>query len=103
MTLLYKKIRILRKTNKTLVKRRRTKKIRVRTKDILTVEDVHSLIKQKEIVRSQLSKRSVKENIVQIRSSSLRRCKRCNKTNHNVRICQEIKETSKKDNDIENN
>ena len=103
MTLLYEKVRILRKTNKVLIKRRRTKKTRVRAGDTLIVENVHNLIKQKEIVRSQLSKRSVKEDIVQIRSSGLRRCERCDKTNHNVRTCQEVEETSKKDNDIENN
>ena len=51
MTLLYEKIRILYKTNQILIKRQRTKKTRVRAEDILTVEDVHSLIKQKEIVR----------------------------------------------------
>ena len=51
MTLLYKKIRTFRKINQTLVKRRRTKKTRIRTRGVLTVKDVHSLIKQKEIVR----------------------------------------------------
>ena len=64
MTLLHKKIRILRKTNKILIKRRRTKKTYVRVGDTLTVEDVHSLIKQKEIVRSQLSKRSMEESVM---------------------------------------
>ena len=103
ITLLHKKVRILRKTNKILVKRRRIKKIRIRVGDVLIVEDIYSLIKQKEIVRLQLSKRSVKENIVQIRSSSLRRYKKCNKTNYNVRTCQEIEETSEENNDIENN
>ena len=44
MTLLHKKIRILRKTNKILTKRRRVKKTRIRTKDILTVENIHNLI-----------------------------------------------------------
>ena len=87
MTLLHEKVRILRKTNKTLTKRRRTKKTHVRVEGALTVEDVHSLIKQKEIVRSQLSERSMKENIVQIRSSGLRRYEKCYKTNHNVRTC----------------
>ena len=52
MTLLHKKIRILRKINKVLIKRRRTKKIRIRVRDVLIIENVHSLIKQKEIVRS---------------------------------------------------
>ena len=51
MTLLHEKVRTLCKTNQILVKRRRTKKIRIRVKDVLTVEDVHNLIKQKEIVR----------------------------------------------------
>ena len=50
MTLLYKEVRTFRKINKTLIKRWRTKKIRIRTGGVLTVEDVHSLIKQKEIV-----------------------------------------------------
>ena len=45
MTLLHEKIRILRKINEVLVKRRRTKKIYVRIGDVLTVENVHSLIK----------------------------------------------------------
>ena len=94
---------MFRKINETLIKRRKTKKIRIRTRDVLTVENIHSLIKQKEIVRLQLSKRSIKEDIVQVRSSGLRRYKRCDKTNHNVRTCQEIEETSEKDNDIENN
>ena len=103
MTLLHKKIRTFRKINKILTKHQRVKKIRIRVKDVLTIKDVHNLIKQKEIVRSQLNRRSIKEDIVQIRSSGLRRCKRYDKTNYNVRTCQEIKETSEKDNDIENN
>ena len=45
----------------------------------------------------------MKEDIVQIKSSGLRRYEKCNKTNYNVRTCQEIKETFEKDNDIENN
>ena len=45
MTLLHEKIRILRKVNKTLIKRRRIKKIRIRTGDVLTIENVHSLVK----------------------------------------------------------
>ena len=44
MTLLYKKVRILYKTNQALIKRRRIKKIRIRTGDVLIVENVHSLI-----------------------------------------------------------
>ena len=45
MTLLYKKIYILRKTNKILIKRRRTKKIRIRVRNVFTIENVHNLIK----------------------------------------------------------
>ena len=51
MTLLYKKIRILRKTNQILTKRRKTKKTRIRAGDVLIIKDIHSLIKQKKIVR----------------------------------------------------
>ena len=42
---------MFRKINQALIKRRRTKKTRIRTRDVLIVEDVYSLIKQKEIVR----------------------------------------------------
>ena len=103
MILLHKKVRTFYKTNQTLIKYRRTKKTRIRAGDILIIEDVHSLIKQKEIIRQQLSERSVKGDIVQIRTSGLRHCRRCDKTNHNVRICQEVEETSEKDSDIEDN
>ena len=51
MTLLHKKVRTFRKINETLVKRRKVKKIRIRVRGVLTIEDVYSLIKQKEIVR----------------------------------------------------
>ena len=45
----------------------------------------------------------MKGDVVQIRSLDIRRCKRCNKTNHNVRTGQEIEETSEEDSDIEGN
>ena len=45
MTLLHKKVYILRKINKILTKRRRIKKIRIRTRNILIIENVHNLIK----------------------------------------------------------
>ena len=51
MTLLHEEVRILRKINEVLIKRQRTKKTRVRVRDALIVEDIYSLIKQKEIVR----------------------------------------------------
>ena len=64
MTLLHKKIRILRKTNQVLIKRRRIKKTYIRIRDVFIVKNLYSLIEQKEIVRQQLNKRSVKEDIV---------------------------------------
>ena len=103
MTLLHKKVCTFHKVNQVLIKRRRVKKIRIQTGGVLTVEDVHSLIKQKEIVRQQLNRRSMEENIVQTRLSDLRHCERCDKTNHNVRTCYEIEETSEKDSNIESN
>ena len=45
MTLLYKKIRILRKINQVLTKRRRIKKIHIRIRDVLIIKNVHNLIK----------------------------------------------------------
>ena len=102
MTLLHEEVRTLYKTNQALTKRRRTKKTRVRAGGVLTVENVHNLIEQKEIVRQQLSGRSVKGTITQTRSSGLRHCGRCGKTNHNVRTCPEVEDTSEKDSDIGN-
>ena len=103
MTLLHKKIRILYKTNQTLVKRRKTNKTYIRIRNVLTIKDVYNSTIQKEIIKQQLSKRLIKENIVQTRSSSLRCYERCDKTNYNVRTCQKVKETSKKDNNIKDN
>ena len=103
MTLLYKEIRTFYKTNQVLIKYQEIKKIRIRTRDVFIIENVHNLIKQKEIVRQQLSKKSVKEIIIQTRSSDLQHYERCNKTNHNVRIYSKIKDTFKEDNNIENN
>ena len=45
----------------------------------------------------------MKENIVRDKSSGLRHYERYDKTNYNVRICQEIKETSEEDSNIEDN
>ena len=45
MTLLHEEIRMFRKINQILVKYRRTKKTCIRVGDVLTVKDVHSLIK----------------------------------------------------------
>ena len=45
MTLLHEKVRILYKINKILTKRRKTKKIYIRTRDVLIVENVYNLIK----------------------------------------------------------
>ena len=64
MTFLYEKVRTFRKTNETLIKRRKTKKTYVRTGDVLIIENVHSLIKEKEIVRLQLNKGSMEEDVM---------------------------------------
>ena len=45
----------------------------------------------------------MEEGVIQTGPSGIRHCRRCDKTNHNVRTCQEIEETSEKDSDIENN
>ena len=45
MTLLHEKIRTFRKINQILIKRRRTKKSYIRIRDVLTINDVNSLIK----------------------------------------------------------
>jgi hypothetical protein len=103
MILLHEKIRTLRKINQTFAKRRRIKKTHVRAEDALIVENARNLIEQKEILRQRLSERSMKRDVAQIESSDVRRYEKCDKTNHNARICQKIKKSFEKDNDIENN
>ncbi len=103
MILLHEKICTFRKTNQILAKRRRTKKTHVRAEDAVIVKNSRNLIEQKEIVRQRLNEKSMKRSVAQIESSDVRRCEKCDKINHNVRICQKIKKSSEKDSDIENN
>ncbi len=103
ITLLYEEVRTLRKANEAFVKRRRAKKIRVQAEGALSIEDAYSLIEQKKAVRQQSSRRSAEGGVVRVGPSGLWRCRRCGKTGHNIRTCQEVEETSEEDNDIESN
>ncbi len=103
ITLLHEEVRTFRKANEAFTKRRKAKKTYIRARKALSIEDTYNLIEQKKAVRQQSSKRLAEGGIVRIEPSGLQRYKRCGKTRHNIRTCQEAEKTSKEDNDIESN
>ena len=101
MTLIREEVRTLRKANEALAKCRRAKKTHIRAGGALSIGDIINLIEQKDVVRQQSGRRSAEGGIVQAGRSGLRHCKRCSKTGHNVRTCQEVEEISEEESDVE--
>ena len=103
MTLVQNEVQTLRKANMALSKRRRAKRTRVQAGGALTVEEAQILIAQKDTGRQQSNRRPAEGDASEARPSTSRRCRRCGKTGHNVRICQEVEETSDKESGIDCN
>jgi hypothetical protein len=103
ITFLYKEVQILCKANKALAKCRRAKKIYIQAGGILSVGDVLSLIKQKDAVQQQSSRRLAEKGIVQAGPSGLQYCRRYSKTGYNIQTCQEAEEMSEEDSNVESN
>lgn len=101
MTLLRDEVRTLRQANEALAKRRRAKRTRIQARGALTIEDAQALIAQKDVGRQQSGERLVERDALEAGPSTQQRCRRCGKTGHNVRTCQEVKETSDKESSIE--
>jgi hypothetical protein len=103
MTLLRDRVRTLEKANEAPAKHRRAKKTRVRAGGALSVEDAQDLIDQKDAVKRQSGGRSAAGGTSQAGPATQRHCKRCGKTGHNVRTCQEVEATSDEESCIECN
>ena len=88
MTLLIAEVRILRKVNETLSKRRRAKKTRVQEGDILTREDTIDILARREAEKQ--AKRNIRAERVAQNTGQLivKRCSSCKLTGHNARTCQ---------------
>lgn len=103
LTLFQARAQTLEEANKALSKRRRAKRTRVQEGGLLSVEDAHKLIAEKEAVGSKRRKTSSKEGEVEAGLSASRRCSNCGKAGHNVRTCQTVEETSSEDSDVQSN
>ena len=101
MTLLREEVRSLYEANQAFSKRRRAKKTRIRARGTLSIQDTLDLIKPKIIERSEKDQTSSNRSGKQTSSSTSRYYNKYSKTSHNIRIYQEIKETSKEDTEIE--
>jgi hypothetical protein len=101
MTLIREEVYTLRKANTALSKRRKAKRTRVQDGGSLTIEDAQKLIAEKEDKGSKQQKRSDEEGAAEAGLSTLRRCRRCSKTGHNIRTCQEVEEISEAESSIE--
>ena len=101
ITLLREEVRSLREANQALSKRRRAKKTRVRAGGALSVQDALDLIESKVVEGSEKDQTSSDRGGKQTGSSTSRRCSKCGKAGHNVRICQEVEEISEEDIEIE--
>lgn len=92
--LLRDRVRVLEKANKSLAKRRRAKRTRLKAGWALIIEDAHDLIAQKDSIRQQLGRRSTRGDASEAGLSALRCYGRCGKTGHNIRTYQESEQTS---------
>jgi hypothetical protein len=101
MTLLRDEVYMLRQANIALSKRRKAKRTRIQARGALSVEHALELIEQKDAIRLQQGQRVVEEGGERTGRLGLRRCKRCSKTGHNVRTCQEAEDTSDEGSTIE--
>jgi len=98
MTLLRERVRSLEKANQALSKRRRAKRTRIQAGGSLSVEDAQRLVARKEGNKEGSGEGVAREEALEARLPASRRCKRCGKTGHNIRTCQEVEEaTSEED------
>ena len=94
LTLLEGENASLRTANKTLSKRRRAKKTRLRQGGLLSFQDAQDLIDQRGVVQ-QIETETRENNGWRKRvETKERRCGRCGNIGHNARTCQEDVDTS---------
>ena len=101
LTLVEDRLKTLEKANHALSKRRRAKRTRIQDGGTMTVDAAKVLIAEKEAKGSKRQKREEEEGNKEAGLSAPRCCSNCGKTGHNVRTCQEVKETSDEDSEVE--
>lgn len=87
MVLMEDRINQLESANRTLSKRRREKKTRVREGGTLTIEDAKDLIEQKEVVQQVEGEMRANSGRARRTETAARRCGNCHATGHNARTC----------------
>ena len=94
MVLMKDRIRELEEANRTLSKRRREKKTRIRQGGSLTVRDAQDVIDQRDVDQQVEQERRVSGGRTRGGEPTQRRCGTCGKPGHNARTCQEDEEMS---------
>ncbi len=89
MVLIKDRIRELENANRTLSKRRRQKKTRIRQGGSLNVRDAQTLLPQNVVVEQSHEEVRTDDGRKQRVESTARRCGTCGKPGHNARTCQE--------------
>jgi len=93
LTLVEDRLKSLKKANQALSKRQRAKRTRIQEGGTCTRDIAKVLITKKEAKRLKQQKTSSEGNNAEARPATQQRCSNCSKTGHNVRTCQEVKET----------
>ena len=101
MTLVRSELRTLQAANKALAKRRRAKRTRLQEGGALTVEDALVLIAEKQSGGQKKGKEVEEGGPSEAGPATVRRCRRCGKTGHNVRTCPVPEVMSDEDSDID--
>ena len=94
MVLMKDRIRELEEANRTLSKRRREKKTRIRQGGSLTVRDAQDIIDQRDVDKQVEQERRTSGGRTRGGEPTQRRCGTCGKPGHNARTCQEDEEMS---------
>jgi hypothetical protein len=94
VVLMKDRIRELEEANRTLSKRRREKKTRIRQGGSLTVQDAQDLVDQRDA--TELVEQEMRTSGGRTRGGepAQRRCGNCGKPGHNARTCQKDEEMS---------
>lgn len=87
MVLMKDRVSQLENSNRTLSKRRRVKKTRLREGGTLTIEDAKDLIDQREIVQQLDGEMRTSSGRTKRSETAARRCGNCHATGHNARTC----------------
>jgi len=94
VALLRTEVSILRKVNKGLSKRRKTKKTRIRLKRSLTIQNARDLLDGKAVGKQLAQEERQNRSSAGGSRTKIQYCGVCGKPGHNARICKEAAELS---------